>query len=73
MLGTGIWWMTYGLSTNDSATVILDDVTYSVSLYTGIVQPQAVLWGQNNLSSDHEHTVVVNNLFGSPINVDAFM
>ena len=29
--------------------------------------------GQNDLSSDEEHTVVVNNPFDSPISIDAFM
>lgn len=65
--------MTYGLDTNDSTTVTLDGTTHTVSLYTGMNQPQAVLWGQNNLVSDQEHTVVVNNPFGSTLNVDAFM
>jgi hypothetical protein len=65
--------MTYGLDTNDSTTVTLDGTTHTVSLYTGMVQPQAVLWGQSNLLSDQEHTVVVNNPVGSPVNVDAFM
>jgi len=71
--GTGIWWMTYGLDTNDSTTVTLDGTTHIVSLYTGIIQPQAVLWGQNNLLLNQEHTVVVNNPFGSTVNVDAFI
>lgn len=65
--------MTYGLNTNNSTTVTLNGTTHAVSLYTGTAQPQAVLWGQSNLSADREHTVVVNNPFGSPINVDAFM
>ena len=73
ILGTGIWWMTYGLSTNSSTTVTLDGTTHNVSLYTGMGHAQAVLWGQNNLSSDQVHTVVVNNPFGSLINVDAFV
>jgi hypothetical protein len=65
--------MTYGLNTKDSATITLDNVNYAVSLYTGTTRAQAVLWGQDNLSSNQEHTVVVNNPFGSPVNVDAFM
>ena len=65
--------MAYGLNTSDSTTVTLDGTTHIVSLYTGMPQPQAVLWGQNNLSSDEEHTVVVNNPFGIPISIDAFM
>jgi len=64
--------MTYGLDTNGSTTVTLDGTTHTVSLYTGMIQPQAVLWGQNNLLNQ-EHTVVVNNPFGSLVNVDAFM
>ena len=65
--------MTYGLNTNGFTTVTLDGTANNVSLYTGGIQPQAVLWGQNHLSSDQEHTVVVNNPFGLPVNVDAFM
>lgn len=71
--GTGIWWVTYGLETNDSAIVSLDDVTHTVSLNTGTSRPQALLWGQNKLSSRREHTVVVNNAFGSQVHVDAFI
>ena len=65
--------MTYGLNTNGSATVTLDGDTYNVSLYTGMDRPKAVLWGHTNLTSDQEHTVVVNNTFGSEVNVDAFV
>jgi hypothetical protein len=65
--------VTYGLETNDSAIVSLDDVTHTVSLNTGTSRPQALLWGQNKLSSHREHTVVVNNAFGSQVHVDAFM
>jgi len=71
--GTGIWWMTDGLQTNESNTVTLDGSTYNVSLYMGKRVPKAVLWGRSNLSSDREHTVVVNNPFGSPVHVDAFI
>ena len=65
--------MTDGLETNESATITLDGTTHTVSLYTRIIRPQAVLWGQNNLLLGQEHTVVVSNPFGGPVSVDAFM